>query len=90
MYEFVEFHLPDHELSFPVGLEDITIASIDSEPINELEKVKGTALHYFRSYELDKSLDSDFYITFLMYTQLNNDMNAAGFFITQDNREKNI
>lgn len=87
-YTFVNDHIDSNDITFSKEMEEITVECLQLEAVDELVKIKGNALYYYRTLELDKAIDSDFYLTFLEYIQLNNYMCSMGYFFTSDNREE--
>lgn len=90
VFDFVNAEIDENDLTFPdtPGIPSPSIQQITLTPVDAVEKLKGNALHFLRFGELEKSLDSDFYLTFLEFIQLNNYLCSKGHFVTDENREE--
>lgn len=88
--DYVTTTLETNQIFFPdrPNIDQPQITDFDLEPVDPVENLRANALNFLRTGELEKSLDSDFYLSFLEFIQLNNYMCSKGYFFTDENREE--
>jgi hypothetical protein len=87
IYEYVKENINRNDVICQLIGGDITIDGIELIPKDELNNLRNIVIKTFRKYFVDRHFDSEFYITFINYTRLNNKLSSKGYFITDDNRE---
>jgi hypothetical protein len=88
VYRFIMENVEVSHLSYKHPVTDITIADITVSDYDMLSDLKNTAIIEYKKFYLDRVIDSEFYITFIEFTLLNNRLASNGFFITKENREE--
>ncbi len=88
IYRYVVDLFENNILTYPNSIKVLVIEHIKSTPIDSVVSLQNNAISSYKRYYVDRVIDSEFYITFIEFTNLNNKLSSKGYFITDENREE--
>ncbi len=89
IYNYVVFYITDNDLYFDEVLEEVVSTDeIILKPVDSLMKMKNNAIAAYALQEFSHQIDISFFMVVMRFIMLTSDLFAAGYFITDTNKEE--